>query len=165
LCIHINKSLNVGKRFCTPYIFIGGDAAYIGSVFSFIQIVLKDILEHAVSYGSAFRHTLAGILKPFLTIFFTQGQYTLKAVEKVLASPKYVSHAYRSCEGILSLRKKYGKERLENACKRVSESGTVTYSMLKNILQNNLDKAENRSNVCCIPTNEYVRGAEAFSNI
>ena len=93
------------------------------------------------------------------------GMYTLKAVEKVLASPKYVSHAYRSCEGILSLRKKYGKERLENACKRVSESGTVTYSMLKNILQNNLDKAENRSNVCCIPTNEYVRGAEAFSNI
>ncbi len=33
------------------------------------------------------------------------GMYTLKAVEKVLASPKYVSHAYRSCEGILSLRK------------------------------------------------------------
>ncbi len=28
-----------------------------------------------------------------------------------------------------------------------------------------LDKAENRPNVCCIPTNEYVRGAEAFSNI
>ena len=49
--------------------FIGWDTAYIGSVFSFIQIVLKDILEHAVSYGSAFRHTLAGILKPFLTIF------------------------------------------------------------------------------------------------
>lgn len=93
------------------------------------------------------------------------GMYTLKAVEKVLASPKYVSHAYRSCEGILSLRKKYGKERIENACKRVSESGTVTYSMLKNILQNNLDKAENRPNVCRIPTNEYVRGAEAFSNI
>ena len=76
LCIHINKSLNVGKRFCTPYIFIGWDTAYIGAVFSFIQIVLKDILEHTVSYGSAFRHTLAGILKPFLTIFFTQGQYT-----------------------------------------------------------------------------------------
>lgn len=54
---------------------------------------------------------------------------------------------------------------IENACKRVSESGTVTYSMLKNILLNNLDKAENQPNVCCIPTNEYVRDAEAFSNI
>ena len=93
------------------------------------------------------------------------GMYTRKAVEKVLASPKYVSHAYRSCEGILSLRRKYGKERLENACKRVSESGTVTYSMLKNILQGNLDKSEIQPNVSFIPANEYVRGAEAFSNI
>ena len=41
----------------------------LGRFSSFIQIVLKDILEHAVSYGSAFRHTLAGILNPFLTIF------------------------------------------------------------------------------------------------
>ena len=34
------------------------------------------------------------------------GTCTRKAVEKVLASPKYVSHAYRSCEGILALRRK-----------------------------------------------------------
>lgn len=33
------------------------------------------------------------------------GVYTRKAVEKVLASPKYVSHACRSCEGILALRR------------------------------------------------------------
>ena len=79
--------------------------------------------------------------------------------------PPFTWKRQRLSACIQSLRKKYGKERLENACKRVSESGTVTYSMLKNILQNNLDKAENRPNVCCIPTNEYVRGAEAFSNI
>ena len=93
------------------------------------------------------------------------GVYTKMAVEKVLASPKYVSHAYRSCEGILSLRRKYGKERLENACKRVSESGSVSYSMLRNILQGNLDKTEIHPNVSCTPANEYVRGADAFSNI
>lgn len=93
------------------------------------------------------------------------GMYTKKAVEKVLASPKYVSHAYRSCEGILSLRRKYGRDRLENACRRVSESGTVTYNMLKNILQGNLDKAEIHPDASSVPANEYVRGAEAFSNI
>ena len=70
-----------------------------------------------------------------------------------------------SSEGILSLRRKYGKERLENACKRVSESGSVSYSMLRNILQGNLDKTEIHPNVSCTPANEYVRGADAFSNI
>mgnify|MGYP000754926109 FL=1 len=93
------------------------------------------------------------------------GTYTRKAVGKVLASPKYVSHAYRSCEGILALRRKYGKDRLENACRHVSESGTVTYNMLKNILQGNLDKTEIQSAVTFMPDNEYVRGAEAFANI
>lgn len=93
------------------------------------------------------------------------GTYTRKAVEKVLTSPKYVSHAYRSYEGILALRRKYGKDRLENACRHVSESGTVTYNMLKNILQGNLDKTEIQSVVTFMPDNEYVRGAEAFANI
>ena len=88
------------------------------------------------------------------------GVYTRKAVEKVLASPKYVSHAYRSCEVILALLRKYGK-----ACRHVSESGSVTYNMLRNILQGNLDKTEIQSAVTFTPENEYVRGAKAFANI
>ena len=37
--------------------------------------------------------------------------------------------------------------------------------MLRNILQGNLDKTEIHPNVSCTPANEYVRGADAFSNI
>ena len=112
-----------------------------------------------------YRHTQGRNAAFYLEEAEAIGVYTKMAVEKVLASPKYVSHAYRSCEGILSLRRKYGKERLENACKRVSESGSVSYSMLRNILQGNLDKTEIHPNVSCTPANEYVRGADAFSNI
>ena len=112
-----------------------------------------------------YRHTQGRNAAFYLEEAEAIGVYTKMAVEKVLASPKYVSHAYRSCEGILSLRRKYGKERLENACKRVSESGSVSYSMLRNILQGNLDKTEIHPNVSRTPANEYVRGADAFSNI
>ena len=112
-----------------------------------------------------YRHTQGRNAAFYLEEAEAIGAYTRMAVEKVLASPKYVSHAYRSCEGILSLRRKYGKERLENACKRVSESGSVSYSMLRNILQGNLDKTEIHPNVSRTPANEYVRGADAFSNI
>lgn len=90
------------------------------------------------------------------------GCNTRKAVDKILRSPKYVEHAYRSCQGVLSLKRKYGNERLENACKKLTESGTVTYMMIKNILVRNLDKEESNQIVSTSPENDYVRGADAF---
>ena len=64
----------------------------------------------------------------------TKSIYPRKAVEKVLASPKNVSHVYRSCEDIFALRRKYGKARLENACRHVPESETVIYNIVRSIL-------------------------------
>lgn len=92
------------------------------------------------------------------------GPNTGVAVSKILQAPKYVEHAYRSCQGVLSLQKKYVKERLENACRRIADTGGVTYMMIKNILMNNLDKKESEPIVSSIPENDDVRGAEAFAN-
>ncbi len=108
--------------------------------------------KHSKGYNAAYyREQADGI-----------GCNTRKAVDKILMAPKYVEHAYRSCQGILSLKRKYGGERLENACKKLSQSGTITYMMIKNILVRNLDGEESTEIVTTTPDNSYVRGADAF---
>jgi len=91
------------------------------------------------------------------------GPNTRQAVDKILSAPKYVEHAYRSCQGVLSLRRRYSKERIESACGRLSECGGVTYMMIKNILLRNLDGETSEKAVSSIPGNDYVRGAKAFN--
>lgn len=110
--------------------------------------------KHSKGYNAAYYQERAGEIGP----------HTSLAVNKILQAPKYVEHAYRSCQGVLSLQKKYGKERLENACRRIAGTGGVTYMMIKNILTNNLDKEESQPIVSSIPENDYVRGAEAFTD-
>lgn len=63
---------------------------------------------------------------------------------------------------VLALRKKYGQQRLENACLRLSECGAPTYTMVKNVLLRNLDMISENKNESAIPYNDDVRGAESF---
>ncbi len=91
------------------------------------------------------------------------GQYTYRAIDIILKSNKHAEQGYSSCQGVLSLGKKYGYERLERAARRMASSSTVTYTMLKNILANNLDNAVEEPPVATVPNNDYVRGAEAFN--
>ena len=44
---------------------------------------------------------------------------------------------YRTARGIVSLRKNYNDELIDKACKRGLYYGIVSYSKIKNILQNN----------------------------
>jgi len=60
--------------------------------------------------------------------------------------------------------KKYGNDRLEVACKRANQGSRITYRIIKNILENNLDKQqiqENKFNVF-IPEHTNIRGPEAY---
>jgi len=93
------------------------------------------------------------------------GEYTHKAVEKILSNKKHVVQSYKSCQGVLSLRKQYSRERMESACKRLSECSSVSYTMIKNVLQSNLDLYQVEEPVSNTPTNDYVRGAETFIQI
>jgi hypothetical protein len=47
---------------------------------------------------------------------------------------------YRSCLGLLSLSRKYGKERLEAACQRALLIGAPTQRSVRTILQTGSDK-------------------------
>ena len=91
------------------------------------------------------------------------GPNTRQAMEAILKRSRHVEQNYGSSHGVLSLNRRYGSERLENACKRLAGYKSITYTMIKNILEKNLDMAINQEPVSQMPQNDYVRGAEAFN--
>jgi len=70
------------------------------------------------------------------------GENTYWAIGHILAFQPQVSQTYDSCLGIMRLAKSYGKDRLENACKRCKKMEQVNFTMLKNILKKKLDMAD-----------------------
>ncbi len=68
------------------------------------------------------------------------GPGTLQVIDRILTSRSFHEQTYTSCLGILRLGKKYGNDRLEAACLRSAPSPLVNYTIIANILRNNLDK-------------------------
>lgn len=68
------------------------------------------------------------------------GAHTQELVRYQLESRAHPEHGYRACLGLLSLSKKYGKERLEAACHRATHIGGMHYKNVAAILANSMDK-------------------------
>ncbi|MDQ6614293.1 MAG: IS21 family transposase [Actinomycetota bacterium] len=60
--------------------------------------------------------------------------------ERLLASRPHPEHAYRACLGLMSLGRRYGNDRLGAACARALHSGAISYSSVKSILAEGLDR-------------------------
>jgi transposase len=86
---------------------------------------------------------------------------TAAFVEKVLVSRSHPEHAYRTCLGLMSLARRYGNERVGRACERALAAGATSYSSVKSILAEGLDRVPLRSPVAPPPpAHENLRGAE-----
>jgi len=70
------------------------------------------------------------------------GKESQTQVEALLGSRKHPEQAYRSCLGLLRLAEKFGKDRLEAACKKANGFGLASFKSVQNILRNNQDKIE-----------------------
>lgn len=91
------------------------------------------------------------------------GKNTEQTVSKLLSSKSFIEQTYDACLGIMQLGRKYGEDRLEAACKRATLSGRITYTMIKNILENHQDKIpEPNTYVVYIPDHENLRGAKTY---
>ncbi len=90
------------------------------------------------------------------------GSQTLWAIQTILDSKQIVEQTYNSCVGVFRLAEKYGEQRLENAAKRAATGHRVSYGILQNILQNNMDQievpCENQDNDPKLPIHSNVRG-------
>jgi transposase len=68
------------------------------------------------------------------------GHQTSALVDIILRERTHPEQGFRACVGILRLAKSYGRERVEAACGRALEIGARSYSSVKSILKNNLDR-------------------------
>lgn len=87
-------------------------------------------------------------------------------VERILESRPHPEHGYRACLGLMSLAKRHGDERVQAACTRALALNAISYTSVKSILQQNLDKlplpeAEGKV-VPLPPTHENLRGADYY---
>ena len=92
------------------------------------------------------------------------GEETKTAIQKILSSRPFVQQTYNSCIGIFRLGTIYGEERLRAACLRLINSPVVNYTMIKNILDKNLDKENDMFSArnYRLPEHENTRGAEHY---
>lgn len=65
-----------------------------------------------------------------------------EVVTRLLRQYKHPEHGYRSCLGMLSLAKRYGKDRLEAACERALVLGVCRYRHVRDLLRNNRDRLQ-----------------------
>ncbi len=68
------------------------------------------------------------------------GEATAKLIAAILARYRHPQHGFRSALGILTLHKRFDKERVEAACKRALAIGGTSFKSVKSILETGLDK-------------------------
>jgi transposase len=158
---YVGQMVNVVWDIDTVEIYSGAKRIAIHERYGKDLYSTKD--EHMPENHLAYKHGQGHNAAYFMEEAEAIGPYTKRAVDLILKRGKYVEHSYNACFGILSLRRYYGKERLENACMLFKEVASVTYTMIKNVLQKNLDVANNQSAVSMMPSNDYVRGASSFN--
>jgi len=75
----------------------------------------------------------------FLNWALAIGPHTRDLVEQLLTHRPHPEMGFRSCLGLLSLEKRYGKDRLEAACERALALGSPTRRSVLSILEKSLD--------------------------
>jgi transposase len=91
------------------------------------------------------------------------GKATAAVVESILSRRAYAELGFRSCMGIISLGKRFGKERLEAACERALFIKGVSYASIKSILNNNLDqKPLPKQQELLTVTHDNIRGTDYY---
>lgn len=89
------------------------------------------------------------------------GTYTAEMVEQILKRKPHPEQGYRSCLGLMNLRRKYGKDRLEAACRQAISNRIYSGRSVKSILETGLDKLPERDEppALKLPEHDNVRGS------
>ena len=102
----------------------------------------------------------------FLNWAIAIGPYTRDLVQHLLTNRPHPEMGFRSCLGLLSLEKKFGKPRLEAACQRALALGSPTRRSVLSILERGLDSQPlpepDTEAAARPPVHENVRGAAYY---
>lgn len=102
----------------------------------------------------------------FLNWAIAIGPSTRDLVQSLLTNRPHPEMGFRSCLGLLSLEKRFSKERLEAACQRALALSAPTRQSVLSILEKGLDSQplpESESEAAATPpVHENVRGAAYY---
>jgi len=92
------------------------------------------------------------------------GKSTADLVTAILAKNLHPQQGFRAALGIITLAKKFGKERVEAACKRALAIGGISFRSVKSILETGMDKKPLPEPKTASPaiTHSNIRGAEYY---
>ena len=95
------------------------------------------------------------------------GPSTRDLVDHLLSTRPHPEMGYRSCLGLLQLKRRYGAERLEAACRRAMAIGTRSRQSVVSILNQGLDQlpleeADEQQNAAPSVVHENIRGAAYY---
>jgi len=83
-------------------------------------------------------------------------------IQQVLDQAKYPPQGFRSCLGILSLRKIYGAQRLNRACRRALAYRMCSYRRIHNMLKLGLEQEQEQPQFS-FPSHENLRGSHYYN--
>ena len=93
----------------------------------------------------------------------TIGSKTGSFVDALLCGKVHPEHGFRMCMGVISLERRFGKDRLELACGRALSLGALSYQSVKSILEKNLEGAHVQAPLPPLPSHENIRGGSFFA--
>jgi transposase len=91
------------------------------------------------------------------------GPQTSEFVGRILRLKVHPEQAFKSCMGVISLAKTYGKDRLEAACQRALDYRAYSYRNVKTILEKGLDAQAAPEPPTVAVMHANVRGAEYYA--
>lgn len=122
------------------------------------------LAEHMPEKHLKYNETLGWDADYFVSFASKIGESSTAVIKKILASKDFVEQTYNACIGLKRLSEIYGPTRFDAACRRALKGSRITYGMVKNILENNMDKQEEPNPALFfLPDHENIRGPQNYN--
>lgn len=90
------------------------------------------------------------------------GEYVKETVIKIMNQSQYPEQGFKACVGIIHLAKQYGKEKVNQACRKAIHFKTFRYTFIKNLLINNKHEIEEEPSLFPDFNHENIRGSAYY---
>jgi len=160
---YIGQSTKIIYDECQVEVFIGFQRIAIHKR-DYRTYAYSTLSEHMPEKHLKYNETLGWDAEYFLGLASRIGVSSSEVFKKILDSKDFIEQTYNACIGLKRLSEIYGTTRFEAACHRALKGSKITYGMVKNILENNLDqKPEIQLNIFSMGKHENIRGDETYN--
>lgn len=80
-------------------------------------------------------------------------------------SDKHPEQLYRTCDGLLSLGRKFDKTAFTEACRIALDNGFYSYGFVKNFLSNHMNGPKEKKIIPSLPTHKNIRGKQYYDQL